>query len=62
MALNATKLAAKRFKKAQRRKQVAALHQREDALMAKGDMRPLAARHRRNLKDRRNHHRAKVAA
>lgn len=62
MALTATKLATKRLKKATRRKKVAALHQREDAKLTRGDMTPLAARHRRNLKDRRNHHRAKVAS
>lgn len=60
MALNSTKLAAKRLKKAQRRKQVAALHQREDALLARGDMRPLAARHRRRLSDNRKHHRTSI--
>lgn len=57
MALTPAQLAAKKRAAELRRKKIRAQKAREDRLMSRGDFSPVMGRHKRRLKDNRNHHR-----
>lgn len=57
--LNNKTTAKKRAKHEARRKKLAALHIAEDRRLARGDLSIVGQRHKRKLKDNREHHRAR---
>lgn len=57
MGMTPQQRAAKLHRAELRRKKVRLMKEREDKQMSRGDYRPVADRHRRRLKDNRNHHR-----
>lgn len=59
MALSKIRQANKKFRHEQRRRKIRKLHKLEEKRMSAGDYRPIADRHKRQLKNRRNHHRRK---
>lgn len=57
--LDNARIAAKKHKAQLRRNKIKRMKLKEDKLLNKGDMRPIVDRHRRRLKDNRDHHRSK---